>query len=135
MLNIHRLTQIALALTCAAPLYCSPISSAIASDRVPFGENGCEAYAWGYAVAQTQQHYVEICGGKGGKFLSFYAIERNSADPERTKIQIDNVSRQKNTFVAVSGGDRYTLTREYLTLKRDGKVVFREKVINYKKLS
>lgn len=100
-------------------------------------EDGCEAYANGYAVARTKQYYIAICGGKNKKDLSFYAIKTNDSPEkaEREKIQVDNVLYANGTYAARKGRNTYVLTPKFLIFRRDGRIVIKEKVVKYKVLS
>ncbi len=99
--------------------------------------DGCEAYAAGYAVARTKQHYIAICGGSNRKNLSFYVAKTNDTPEksERGKIQIDNVSFKNGIYTAVRGRDTYVLTPRLFSLRRDGKILIREVVVKYTNLS
>lgn len=111
--------------------------SAVNSQAQNSDDNGCEAYAAGYAVARTKRYYIAICGGSNRKNLSFYLAKTN--DPpeksEREKVQIDNVSFKNGTYTAIRGRDTYVLTPRVFSLRRDGKILIREIVTKYTNLS
>jgi hypothetical protein len=99
--------------------------------------DGCEAYAAGYAIARTKQHYIAICGGSNRKNLSFYVAKTNQATEksERGKIQLDNVSFKNGIYTATRGRDTYVLTPRLFSLRRDGKILIKEMVVKYTDLS
>lgn len=99
--------------------------------------DGCEAYAAGYAIARTKQHYIAICGGSNHKSLSFYVAKTNEAPEksERGKIQIDNVSFKNGIYTATRGRDTYILTPRVFSIRRDGKILVKETVVKYTNLS
>jgi hypothetical protein len=99
--------------------------------------DGCEAYAAGYAIARTKQYYIAICGGSNRKNLSFYAVKPSDAPEksEREKIQIGNISFENGVFTATKGRDTYILTPKIFTLRRNGKMIIKETVVKYIKLS
>ena len=98
---------------------------------------GCEAYAAGYAIARTKQHYIAICGGSNRKNLSLYVAKTNEAPEksEREKVQIENVSFKNGIYTAARGRDTYVLTPKVFSLRRDGKILIKETVVKYTNLS
>lgn len=99
--------------------------------------DGCEAYAAGYAIARTKQHYIAICGGSNRKNISFYVAKTNDAPKksEREKVQIDNVAFKNGIYTATEGRDTYVLTPRVFSIKRDGKILIKEVVVKYTNLS
>lgn len=87
----------------------------------------CAAPRDAAVVARTQRALIAVCSGPGGTF-EYHAVRLN----DRAVLDLTGVSRNGAGYVARNGDAVYTLTPKELLVTREGQVIARDAIVDYR---